>query len=90
MNDFTDFIVEKLIIPIGAIFILIVLIFLLIGLPYIIYVDSKSETFELKKSQWTCLKSHSYQTTTYVKIGNILSPITSMHSDCVNYQKIID
>ena len=61
-------------------------IFLLV-IPFVIYADSQSPTFSLKKSDWGCSHTHIEQSTTYVMSGQVMIPITSQENVCDQYSR---
>lgn len=52
---------------------------------YFVYQDSKKPTFTLKKDDWLCAGFREYNSTTYVKSGNVIVPITNHHKYCVQW-----
>lgn len=61
---------------------------LLGALPWGLIADAKSpDLATLKKSDWICSASHPETTTTYVKSGNVLTPITSHRQVCDQYSR---
>ncbi len=55
--------------------------------PFAIWKDSQRPTFELKKDDWTCARAHQEQTTTYVKSGSVMIPVTSTYDVCDMYKR---
>jgi hypothetical protein len=85
MDDFLDFLVMKLMLPV--IVILLVLL-LYVGLPYAFYScyqKSKEITFSLGKDDWDCTKHNVFTTTTSVMSGKIMVPIVQLHDECIQW-----
>lgn len=59
-------------------------------LPVALIEESQSpDLATLKKNEWVCSASHSVSTTTYVKSGSVMVPVTSRHQECDVYSKAI-
>lgn len=54
---------------------------------YAAYKNSQSETFTLRKLEWTCTATHREATTVYVQSGKVLVPITTYHDVCDAYAR---
>ena len=54
---------------------------------YVLWVDSKSPTFELRKDEWACSASIERQSTTYIKSGDVMVPITSHYKHCTQWSE---
>ena len=64
---------------------IIFFVLFLLGLPFLIWADSKAERFSLKKDRWECSKSIQVPTTTYVQTGNVMVPITTYSTQCTQW-----
>lgn len=63
--------------PVGAVF---------AAAPWLMYADTQSPVLAtLHKNAWQCGASHTETTTTYVKSGNVLVPMTTQHQVCDQY-----
>jgi len=51
------------------------------------YKESKRPSFSLKKDDWICTKYKKESSTSYIMIGNILTPITTENDVCVQWSK---
>lgn len=61
------------------------LLVLFIGFPvylYSLYQTAQAPTFTLNMSEWACTASHPVSTTTYVRIENVMTPVTSSSTQC--------
>jgi hypothetical protein len=66
----------------------IIIIFVFIGVPFIIYIcycHLQSPVFTLRKDDWACSKTIKVQYTTYIKSGAVLLPITNFNDECQQY-----
>jgi len=70
--------------------ILVLCVLVIVGIPvlcYAVYLDMKSPTFSLDKDEWTCTASVERSSTTYVKSGEVLVPITSNYKHCTQWSE---
>lgn len=58
-----------------------------VGLGVAIYRDAERPTFDLKKDEWACTKSHVETTTTMIMVGNVLIPNTSTTTVCDQWSR---
>lgn len=65
------------------------LILVFIGfIGWCIWVDSKAETFELRKAEWTCAVSENQMTTTNILVGKTIVPQVQIIEVCTEYKRI--
>ena len=61
---------------------------LLAVLPWAFISEAQSSDLAtLKKNEWFCSQSHPVTTTTYVKSGSVMVPVTSTHQVCDQYNR---
>lgn len=46
-----------------------------------------SEKIELNKSEWSCTKTHTYNTTVMIPVGKVMIPQTRQVTECIQYNK---
>jgi hypothetical protein len=64
----------------------LVMFVLLVILPWLYYVDSRSEDLvTLKKNAWQCLGSHESTTTTFIQSGSTQIPVNTTVQVCDVY-----
>lgn len=63
---------------------------LLAALPWAMVSSDQSPDITLKKSEWACTESINRATTTYVRSGNVMVPITSNSQVCDQYSRRTD
>lgn len=81
MTDLIDWMVERIML----VFVSVCFLLVFIGLPWFLYAwytSSKSPTFELRKDQWTCSRSHVETSTYYIKSGSVMVPQISHNAEC--------
>ena len=78
--------------PFAAAFMLLITLPLgcvLASIPWILYGQEVSPNLAiLKKNEWVCSASHTETTTTYIKSGSVMVPITNHIQVCDQYNKI--
>lgn len=52
------------------------------------YKHSKSPTFELHKSEWSCTETTTRTVTTNILVGKVIVPQTQVTTICLNYKRI--
>ena len=59
----------------------------LIFVPIAIYQEANAETFDLRKDQWACTRSHTETITTLLPVGKVLIPSTTTHTVCDQWSR---
>lgn len=72
------------VIPIMAVVITVVVA---ITLPVILYNEFFGEMIELKKNEWICTESVQSQSTSFIKSGDMLIPLTATQTNCTNWRR---
>ena len=81
MENFTDFLMEKIVMPGFALLLALFVLALPVAI-YALYKADQSPTFSLRKDRWTCTAAHNETSTTYIIVGKVAVPSTSTHSVC--------
>lgn len=78
-----DWFEERILMPA----LLIVIVLIMAGLIYVTYDAVAAETFSLRKDAWTCTRSHSEVSSTFVQVDKIMIPIASTYDVCDQWSR---
>ena len=81
MEAFTDFLMDKVVVPGVVIFLALIVLAIPFGIYACIKAD-QSPTFTLHKDAWACTASHVTTSTTYIMVGKVMVPQTVSSTVC--------
>ena len=82
MDSFTEFLFEKVIVPLFLVIMALILIAALV-IPVVFFLrDKDNPTVVLDETEFTCTQTYRYTSQTMIKSGNVYVPITNHHTRC--------
>lgn len=67
--------------------IMVVIFGFLLAIPIFAYRESKSPSFELRKSEWACTKTEKREVRTNMIVGKVIIPRTDIRDVCIQYSE---